>query len=380
MTGRERPLVDFRLLGPLEWRIDEIPQPLPGAKPRALLAALLINRNRVVSSEGLADAVWNDDPPTGYPGTLQVYVSTLRKMLRTSGAADLALISTQAPGYKLSVDEDLLDLGRFNRAVATGNDLLRGRRFAEAVRRLSIGLDQWSGPALADLRGSRFADEFATAVQEDRLTALSARIEADLALGNDSAVIAELTALTSAHPLREPFWAQLITALYRLGRQADALAAARRIRALLADELGIDPGPALQNLERRILQQESLNDDDDDGRAAGSVPTVSETAVVLSTARVVLPSGESVRVPTRGLRIGRMEDNDVVIDSVKASRYHAVIAETAGGFAVNDLRSTNGTLVGGQRVHGSHLVRDGDTITVGGSALTFHLISGVEGE
>ena len=161
--------------------------------------------------------------------------------------------------------------------------MLRAERFAEASARYRAALAEWSGPALADLRGLRFADDFAVAVEEERLVALQSRIEADLACGMDSAVIGELTTLTGQHPLREPFWIQLITALYRLGRQADALDASRRIRQLLGDELGIDPSPPLRQLEQKILRQESLG-------VAPRPPspamqrTVSETAVVLSSA------------------------------------------------------------------------------------------------
>jgi pSer/pThr/pTyr-binding forkhead associated (FHA) protein len=184
---------------------------------------------------------------------------------------------------------------------------------------------------------------------------------------------------------------QLITALYRLGRQADALEASRRIRELLADELGIDPGPALRELEGRILRQESLappaalqppSSPPDQASPAvlptamqptAMQPTVSETAMVLSTAQLVLASGKTIPVPSRGLRIGRMADNDLVIDGVKVSRYHAVVVELAQGFAINDLRSTNGIIVGGQRVMDSHFLSDGDVITIGGVEMTFQV-------
>jgi DNA-binding SARP family transcriptional activator len=367
--------VDFRVLGPLEILVDGRPRAMPGGKPKGLLAVLLINRNRVVPSDAIADAIWDGEPPAGYPGILQVYVSTLRKALRTAGADRQAVVTTQAPGYRLLIDDARVDLGRFTRGCAAGNELIRGRRYAEASATLRAALAEWSGQALADLRSLRFAEDFAAAVEEERLVALQARIEADLACGSDSAVVGELTTLTTAHPLREPFWVQLITALYRLGRQADALEASRRIRELLADELGIDPSPALRDLERKILRQEPL-----DSAPAPASPsmlqTVSETAVVLSTARVVLPSGKAVPVPARGLRIGRMEDNDLVIEGVKVSRYHAVVVPAAHGCAINDLRSTNGSFVGGERVLDSHFLRHGDVIRIGGTELVFEFDDG----
>ena len=366
-------IVDFRLLGPLEILVDAAVQPMPGGKPKGVLAVLLINRNRVVSADSLADAIWDSEPPSAYQGILQVYMSTVRRSLRAAGADGQAVVTTQNPGYKLSIDDARVDLGRFVRRVAAGNDLLRAQRYAEAASSLRAALAEWSGPALADLRGLRFADDFAAAVEEDRLVALHACIDAELAGGKESALVGELTTLTAQHPLREPFWVQLITALYRLGRQADALEASRRIRGLLGDELGIDPGPALRELEGKILRQESLT-------PAPVAPspamqqTVSETAMVLSSAQLVLSSGKAIPVPARGLRIGRMADNDLVIDGVKVSRYHAVVVELAQGFAINDLRSTNGTLVGGQRVMDGHFLRDGDVITIGGVEMTFEVV------
>ncbi len=367
------PTLDVRLLGPLELRLDGTPVPLPGGKPRALLAALLVSRNRVVPSDSLADAIWDGDVPGTFLSTLQVHVSTLRRALRPLSDAGLFTVATQPPGYRAVVDDALVDVGRFGRWVRAGNELFAAHRHAEAADRLRAALAEWTGPALADLRGLRFADDFAAAVEEERLVALQARIDADLASGMESAVIGELVALTGRHPLREPFWIQLITALYRLGRQADALDAARRIRQLLDDELGIDPSPALRELEGKVLRQESLAPPAGPTTPPSQQRTVAETAIVLSRARVRLPSGESLPVPSRGLRLGRMDDNDLVVTGDKVSRYHAVVAETANGFTVTDLRSTNGTHVNDVRVVESHLLRDGDRIRIGGTELVFLL-------
>jgi len=368
----ERASVDFHILGPLDIVVGDGAPSMPGGKPKALLAVLLINRNHVVSADAIADAIWDGQSPPSYLGILQVYMSTLRRSLRAMDADSQAVITTQAPGYKLTIDESRVDFGRFTRWVAAGNELLRAGRFAEASARFRAALAEWSGPALADLRGLRFADDFAVAVEEDRLVALQSRIEADLACGMDSAVIGELTTLTGQYPLREPFWIQLITALYRLGRQADALDASRRIREMLGDELGIDPSPPLRQLEQKILRQESLGAEPVTASPAMQ-RTVSETAVVLSSARLILPTGQAIPVPGRGLRIGRMDDNDLVIEGVKVSRYHAVVLELGGGFAVNDLRSTNGTMVGEQRVLDSHFLRSGDVIRIGGTDLIFDI-------
>jgi len=354
----------------LELWADGTPVPLPGGKPRALLAAMLISRNRVVPADSLADAIWDGDVPASFLATMQVHVSALRRALRPLSDPGLLTVITQSPGYRVVVDEALVDLGRFGRWARAGNDLLAAHRYAEAADRLRAALAEWTGPALADLRGFRFADDFAAAVEEERLVALQARIEADLASGLASAVIGELVTLTGQYPLREPFWIQLITALYRSDRQADALDAARRIRELLGDELGIDPSPALRELERKVLRQE-IPASAAPAPAPSMQRTVAETAVVLSRARVRLPSGETMPVPGRGLRLGRMEDNDLVVAGEKVSRYHAVIAETVNGFTVTDLRSTNGTHVNDERVLDSHLLRDGDRIRIGGTELVF---------
>ena len=369
-AGRPTPALDVRLLGPLELWADGTPVPLPGGKPRALLAAMLISRNRVVPADSLADAIWDGDVPASFLATMQVHVSALRRALRPLSDPGLLTVITQSPGYRVVVDEALVDLGRFGRWARAGNDLLAAHRYAEAADRLRAALAEWTGPALADLRGFRFADDFAAAVEEERLVALQARIEADLASGLASAVIGELVTLTGQYPLREPFWIQLITALYRSDRQADALDAARRIRELLGDELGIDPSPALRELERKVLRQE-IPASAAPAPAPSMQRTVAETAVVLSRARVRLPSGETMPVPGRGLRLGRMEDNDLVVAGEKVSRYHAVIAETVNGFTVTDLRSTNGTHVNDERVLDSHLLRDGDRIRIGGTELVF---------
>lgn len=367
--------LDVRLLGPLELRVDGTPLPLPGGKPRAVLAALLVSRNRVVPADSLADAIWDGDVPANFLATMQVHVSTLRRALRPLSDAALLTVATQAPGYRVVVDEALVDQGRFARWVRAGHELLAAHRYPEAAERLRSALAEWTGAALADLRGFRFADDFAAAVEEDRLVALQSRIEADLASGQEAAVIGELVTLTAQYPLREPFWIQLITALYRSGRQADALDAARRIRQLLDDELGIDPSPALREIEQKVLRQESLGPAVPEAAAAtpSTQRTVAETAFVLSHARVRLPTGETLPVPGRGLRLGRMEDNDLVIAGERVSRYHAVVAPAAGGFTVTDLRSTNGTLVNGERVVDSHLLHDGDRIRVGGTEIEFLL-------
>ena len=143
------PALHVRLLGPLELRLDGTPLPLPGGKPRALLAALLVSRNRVVPADSLADAIWDGDVPGNFLATMQVHVSALRRALRPLSDPGLLSVTTQSPGYRIVVDDALVDVGRFGRWARAGNDLLTAHRYAEAADRLRAALAEWAGPALA---------------------------------------------------------------------------------------------------------------------------------------------------------------------------------------------------------------------------------------
>jgi len=228
----------FRLLGPLEADRDGVPVNLGARKQRAVLALLLLEANRVVSTERLIDELWGDHPPETARSALQVYVAGLRKAL----GADGARLRTSAPGYVLDVPAGCTDLDEFARLRAQG-------RPGEA-------LALWRGPALADLDGEPFAAAAAGRLEEQRLGVLEERIDADLALGRHGELVPELEALVAEHPYRERFRAQLMLALYRSGRQADALAAYREARAAFVDDLGIEPGAELKALERSVLEQD----------------------------------------------------------------------------------------------------------------------------
>ena len=218
--------MEFRLLGPVEVRGDDgVPLPLGGKRPRALLTLLLLHANEVVSTDRLIDGIWGERPPASAPGALQVHVHALRKAL----GADR--IVTRQPGYLVRVEPDELDVERFARLAASGD--------ADELRQ---ALALWRGPALADVAYEPFAQAEAARLDESRLAALEARISADLDRGQHAALVGELDALVSAHPHRERLQAQRMLALYRSGRQADALAAFREARASL-DELGLEPVP-----------------------------------------------------------------------------------------------------------------------------------------
>ncbi len=230
--------MEFRLLGPLEVVGDDgVPVALGGPRPRSLLAQLLLHPNEVVSTDRLIDAIWGESPPASAQNALQVHVHSLR------GAVGADRIVTRAPGYLVRVEPDELDVDRFERLAASGKDRIR-----EA-------LALWRGPALADLAYESFAVAAAARLDESRLAAIEARIDLDLGEGRHAALAGELEALVVAHPHRERLQAQRIVALYRAGRQADALAAYREARDAL-DELGLEPSPELRGLERRVLEHD----------------------------------------------------------------------------------------------------------------------------
>jgi DNA-binding SARP family transcriptional activator len=241
----------FRVLGPVEAIVEDRPAAPAAEKPRALLALLLLNRNRTVRVDALIAGLWGEEPPETASKALQVYVSQLRKAIGPER------LLTRSRGYELQVGEgDELDLDAFERLVHEGRELLEGDRAADAAPKLAEALGLWRGAALADLRSEPFAEEAAPRLEEARLAALEDRIDADLALGRHDRLIPELETLVAREPFRERLRGQLMLALYRAGRQAEALDVYRRTREALVDELGIEPGPELQELERAILRQD----------------------------------------------------------------------------------------------------------------------------
>jgi DNA-binding SARP family transcriptional activator len=243
-------LVEFRVLGPVEVVVDGRPISLPAAKPRALLAALLLSSNRVVSVGRLTEDLWGEEPPETATKALQGYVSQLRKAL----GADRLL--TKPPGYSLRVEEGELDLDRFERLAREGRELLGAGDSKAAAKRLAEALELWRGTPFAEFESEPFARDAGARLEDARLAALEERIEADLALGRHARLIPELEELVAREPLRERPRAQLMLALYRSGRQADALELYRRTRETLSEELGIEPSLELQELERRMLQHD----------------------------------------------------------------------------------------------------------------------------
>jgi DNA-binding SARP family transcriptional activator len=241
--------MQFRILGPLEVWSAGGEVSLGGPKPRALLAVLLLHANEVVPADRLIDELWGEDSPEDAAAALRVNVSRLRKALPQD------VLATRSPGYLVRVEPDALDLHRFERLVDEGRSLLARGLAADASERLRAALSLWRGQSLADFAYESFAQGAIARLEEIRLAAVELRVDADLSLGRDDELVGELEALVSEHPLRERLRGYLMMALYRSGRQAEALDAFQDGRRALVDELGIEPSPALQELERAILRQ-----------------------------------------------------------------------------------------------------------------------------
>src|SRR6516162_4663460 len=273
-AAAETAFTQFGILGPLEVSRAGCAVPLGGPRQRAVLALLLLEANRVVSMDRLAEGVWAGNPPEGWVTTLQTYVSHLRQALepgRARGAAGEVLV-TRDRGYLLRVDRKHLDAAVFEEGFTAGRTALEAGGYAEAAQTLRRALELWRGQVLANLADYAFTRPEAARLGELRLAALEARISADLALGRHHMLTAELDRLVREHPLRETLHAQRMLALYRCGRQADALAAYQQVHGLLADELGIDPGEPLRRLHQGVLAQ----DPDLDWRPESPAPAPAE--------------------------------------------------------------------------------------------------------
>ncbi|MEU4420228.1 BTAD domain-containing putative transcriptional regulator [Actinoplanes sp. NPDC024001] len=246
------PLV-VRLLGPLELEFDSRPVPISAAKERVIVTVLALSPGRVVSTTDLVAALWADDPPESAGVSVRVLVSRLRKTLAAAGCG--TVIVTRPPGYLLVADEVDVDHDRFRALAADGRERLAAGAPAEAAAALSAALALWRGPRLAESDDGRLAGE-AVRLAEDRMTTTESWVDAELACGRHAGLIGELDRLCRESPLRESLWGRRMLALYRCGRQADALAVYQELRSALADELGLDPSAELRRLESAILTQD----------------------------------------------------------------------------------------------------------------------------
>jgi DNA-binding SARP family transcriptional activator len=240
-------LLECRVLGPVEVCRDGRGVPLDGAKQRTVLAALLLAGKCLVADTRLSDLLWGRYPPTTSSAQIYTYISRLRRALGPDAA-----ILRRPPGYLLYVEAVRFDLAEFETCASAGHAGLVAGRYEEAAAMLRAALSCWRGPALADT-SVHLAEAEGPRLEEARLAVVESRLEADLAMGHQRQVLVELIQLVRLYPLRERFRAQLMTALYRCDRQAEALARYDEGRRLLADELGVDPGMLLREVYHAIL-------------------------------------------------------------------------------------------------------------------------------
>jgi DNA-binding SARP family transcriptional activator len=243
-------VVDFGLLGPLTVSDGARPVAVSAPRQRVLLATLLLNAGRVVGVDTLAEVLWDGEPPAGARGAMHSAIQRLRSALGPAGAS---LIGTRPPGYVLQLGDSGFDVREFEVLAARGRAAAQAGSWSHAAGLLADALGLWRGEALADVPSQLLRQREAPPLEDLRLQVLGARIDADLALGRHGEVVAELRQLVAAQPLWERFHAQLMLALYRSGRQGDALAAYQNVRHVLAGELGVDPGPELKLLQQQIL-------------------------------------------------------------------------------------------------------------------------------
>ena len=313
--------VEYRVLGPLEVSVDGRPARLGAPKQRATLVLLLCRPNIVVPASRLIDGLWGDDPPGSAANLVQGYVSGLRKALGKEA------IETRGAGYVVRVEPGALDLQRFEELAHHGSRALEEGDAARASSSLGEALALWRGPALADLADDPLLDPVSGRLEELRVLALERRVEADLALGRHADVVGELEELIAEHPLRERPRGLLMTALYRSGRQADALGAYRDARSVLVDELGIEPSAWLTDLHAAILRQEPQL-----GPAAEDASTATKRSVLVAAlspqaaAHLAALAAPLVDEPAREL---------LVLTTVPSSAELA-----AASTVVNDLRAS----------------------------------------
>ena len=255
------PRIDFRVLGPVEVLSGGHPVAIEGRRTRVLLVMLLVWRNQTVSLDALIDGLWPRDPPSSAKTSLHPYISRLRSALAAAGPlAGSERIKRKPPGYELRTLDGEVDADRFERMLAVAEADLQDRHFASACSALRDALTLVRGPVLGECRDDAFARAEVARLEAMQVRAVERRVDADLALGRHAVLAGELEGLVAAHPLHERFREQLMLALYRAGRQADALSAYQDAYQVLAEELGLLPGPGLRSLEAAILQQDPAID------------------------------------------------------------------------------------------------------------------------
>ncbi len=320
--------IDVGILGPLEIRREGEAIAVGGERPRAVLALLALSANRVVATDELIETLWGDEPSDKALAGLRVYISRIRKAF-----GDLSdRLQTEPIGYRLVLEAGELDAERFFDSLARGQALLADGHADEASTAFNEALALWRGPAVAEVAEHPTLAPDVVRLEEARLAAVEGKMAAELAAGRHAAVVAELEGLTRAHPLREGLWAQRITALYRCGRQAEALRAYQDLRELMVEELGIEPTPDLRRLEAAVLAQD---------------PSLDVTAPQrTSTPAVVAGTVETGAATVGAVRLMLVDDHPMWREAMRSALEHkgvaTVVAEADDGEAAIDAAIATG--------------------------------------
>ncbi len=370
--------LDCRILGGLEVRVHGQPVALGGAKQQMVLARLLLDPNRVVSTDRLIDWVWGEDAPDSTASTLQVYVSNLRRALSLAApASDPAPIVTRRPGYLIEVAPAELDATRFEERVTAAQSSAHFGDSAECVVLLRSALAEWHGDPLEGLPLGIGAVSMMTRLHVLRDGAIEMLIEAEFELGHHREILVELEEWLARQPLNERLRELQMLALYRTGRQADALAAYQQTRDLFLNELGLDPSPRLRELESRILAHDpSLQPSNNVvARDFSGMPMPNESATVIRASVVRSPArlridGRDIVLDRAAVSVGRSTDRTIVLEDPGVSRNHAEIRHEGEEWRIVDVGSANGITVNGAQVT-SCVLSDGDVIRLGDQELTF---------
>lgn len=376
--------LSYRVLGPLAVLRDGEPIRLGGPKERLILATLLLSSNRVVAAHRLIDVLWDEDPPKSAVGALQVHVSNLRRRLQGGSPA----VVTQPPGYVVAATAAELDLLRFEELVAQAQEKHTSNDLSGALDKYLAALGLWRGDGLADLESTDFIEGSRTFLEERRIAVEEDVVSLLLAMGRNQEALLRAASVLDAHPLRESMWEHRMMALYRTGRQAEALDAFRKCRDMLLDQLGVDPNPRLRSVESAILRQ----DPGLDLRPAEQVRPASLTARPGALGSSEAPASHTQSNAVTYVRqrkqaflvrndgslvalddvvtLGRNPDCQVVLTDAAVSRRHAEIRPALGGHLLVDLMSSNGTEVAGNVVM-QHMLEHGDTVQIGSESLTY---------
>lgn len=324
--------MDFLILGPLEVIRDGLRVPIDGARERALLSLLLLRANEPVPPDRLIDELWADPPPPTARKSLQVRVAGLRRALGTE------VVVSRGGAYMIQLESGELDLRQFEQLLSEGAEALADGNPRSALSTLREALALWRGPPLSEFAYESFAQPAIARLDELRMTALELRIEAELALARHRQVIGELGDLVAAHPLRERLQGQLMLALYRDGRQAEALDVYQRAREMLVAELGLEPGPALRRLQQSILSQEPLLD---------VATTAPERSILIASQHLhrlggLIALAETLgRHPSRELLLARLIRERVDLPATAAALNEHRIALLAQGAAARVIAFTS---------------------------------------